>query len=100
MKHGIIMWCIALSVVGSSVAPACDDLYAYRDPKTGGLVLTNQKPPDGAAIVLRRPEGPPRAPTLPAPEGPQRLPTPGARQTTRLEVGPQTADDLGHTTDG
>jgi hypothetical protein len=100
MKYGIFMCLIVLAVAGTSVVPACADLYAYRDPNTGGLVLTNRPPPDGAEIVLRRPEGPPRATTLPAPAGPQHLPPPGARQTTRLEGGPQTAGDLGHSTDG
>ena len=70
MKYGVLMFFMALAIAGTSIAPAYADLYAYRDPKTGGLVLTNRTPPDGAKIVLRRPEGPPRATTLPTPDGP------------------------------
>lgn len=96
MKHGIVMCLIALAVAGTSVVPALADLYAYRDQQTRGLVLTNRKPPDGAAIVLQRPEGTPRDRTLTAPAGPMSLPPPVARQGTRLEFGPQTSYDLGH----
>ena len=91
MKYGILMFFMALVISGTSVVPAYADLYAYRDPKTGGLVLTNRTPPDGATIVLRRPERPPRAMTLPTPDGPPRLPMPSARQVIRLPRSPQTA---------
>jgi len=98
MKHVVAVCVTALAVSGICVVPALADLYKYRDPKTGGLVLTNRKPPDRAEILLRWPESKSRDRTLTAPAGPTSLPTPGARQAKRLEFGQQTSYDLGHYT--
>lgn len=70
----------ALAAALAMAAGAQADIYKYRDPDTGKLVITNQPPPEGADIESQHKSAPPSdaysPPPVqlePAPDAPRKL---------------------------